>query len=57
MQKESKILLKATCAPHYFRVMRQRAKKEGIEISVNTHSYEAMTKAALEEQVSVSFPA
>ncbi len=47
MQKEAKILLKATCAPHYFRVMRQRAKKEGIEISVNTHSYEAMTKGCL----------
>ncbi len=47
MQKESKILLKATCAPHYFRVLRQRAKKEGIEISVNTHGYEAMTKGCL----------
>jgi heme b synthase len=47
MQKESKILLKATCAPHYFRVMRQRAKKEGIEISVNTHGYETMTKGCL----------
>ena len=47
MQKESKILLKATCAPHYFRILRQRAKKEGIEISVNTHGYEAMTKGCL----------
>ena len=26
MQKESKIQLKATCAPHYFRIMRQQAK-------------------------------
>jgi len=47
MQKESKIQLKATCAPHYFRIMRQQAKKEGIEISVKTHGYEAMTKGCL----------
>ncbi|WP_440954349.1 heme b synthase [Methanosarcina sp. Mfa9] len=47
MQKEAEIQLKATCAPHYFRIMRQRAKKEGIEISVKTHGYEAMTKGCL----------
>ncbi|NOR48768.1 MAG: heme b synthase [Methanosarcinaceae archaeon] len=46
-QKTAKIQLKATCAPHYFRIMRQRAKKEGIEISVKTHGYEAMTKGCL----------
>lgn len=46
-QKTTKIQLKATCAPHYFRIMRQRAKKEGIEISVETHGYEAMTKGCL----------
>ncbi|MBP1910495.1 heme b synthase [Methanolobus bombayensis] len=46
-QKDAGIQLKATCAPHYFRIMRQRAEKEGIEISVNTHGYEAMTKGCL----------
>ncbi|AFV24699.1 radical SAM family Fe-S protein [Methanolobus psychrophilus R15] len=46
-QKTAKIQLKATCAPHYFRIMRQRAKKEGIEITVKTHGYEAMTKGCL----------
>lgn len=46
-QKTADIQLKATCAPHYFRVMRQRAKKEGIEITVKTHGYEAMTKGCL----------
>lgn len=46
-QKTTSIQLKATCAPHYFRIMRQRAKKEGIEISVRTHGYEAMTKGCL----------
>ncbi|WP_407357124.1 heme b synthase [Methanolobus sp. WCC5] len=46
-QKDARIQLKATCAPHYFRIMRQRAEKEGIEISVKTHGYEAMTKGCL----------
>ncbi|KXS41826.1 MAG: radical SAM family Fe-S protein [Methanolobus sp. T82-4] len=46
-QKTAKIQLKATCAPHYFRIMRQKAKKEGIEVSVKTHGYEAMTKGCL----------
>ncbi|MDW7732854.1 MAG: heme b synthase [Methanolobus sp.] len=46
-QKTAKIQLKATCAPHYFRIMRQRAKKEGAEVTVKTHGYEAMTKGCL----------
>ena len=46
-QKDAGIQLKATCAPHYFRIMRQRAEKEGIEINVKTHGYEAMTKGCL----------
>ncbi|MBC7086305.1 MAG: heme b synthase [Methanomethylovorans sp.] len=46
-QKVTPIQLKATCAPHYFRIMRQRVKREGGEISVKTHGYEAMTKGCL----------
>lgn len=47
-QKEYKnINLKATCAPHYFRIMRQRAKEEGIKITPQTHGLEAMTKGCL----------
>jgi len=45
--KTASISLKATCAPHYFRVMRQRAKAEGIEITPETHGLEAMTKGCL----------
>ncbi|RLG27410.1 heme b synthase [Methanosarcinales archaeon] len=41
------IQLKATCAPHYFRIMRQRAKEEGTTVSVATHGFEAMTKGCL----------
>jgi heme b synthase len=45
--KDSKIALKATCAPHYFRVMRQRARAEGTRIAAKTHGFEAMTKGCL----------
>lgn len=45
--KNSPIQLKATCAPHYFRIMRQRAKAEGIKITRETHGFEAMTKGCL----------
>lgn len=46
-QKEAEIQVKATCAPHYFRIMRQRAKAEGIKITPETHGLEAMTKGCL----------
>jgi heme b synthase len=45
--RTSRIQLKATCAPHYFRIMRQRAKEEGIRITKETHGLEAMTKGCL----------
>jgi heme b synthase len=45
--KDVKIGLKATCAPHYFRIMRQRAKEEGVRITPETHGFEAMTKGCL----------
>jgi len=45
--KTASLSLKATCAPHYFRVMRQRAKLEGIKITPETHGLEAMTKGCL----------
>ncbi len=45
--KSASINLKATCAPHYFRVMRQRAKADGIKITPETHGMEAMTKGCL----------
>ena len=45
--RTSPIQLKATCAPHYFRIMRQRTKAEGIKITRETHGLEAMTKGCL----------
>ncbi len=47
ISKEDKIQTKATCAPHYFRIMRQRAKEEGIKITPKTHGMAAMTKGCL----------
>jgi heme b synthase len=39
--------LKATCAPHYYRILRQRAKKEGKKITFQTHGLDAMTRGCL----------
>jgi heme b synthase len=45
--KETKIELKATCAPHYYRVIRQRAKAEGRTITFETDGLAAMTRGCL----------
>ncbi|MBI4829798.1 MAG: radical SAM protein [Nitrospinae bacterium] len=50
VSREGKIQTKATCAPHYFRIMRQRAAAEGIEVSPKTHGMAAMTKGCLAGQ-------
>src|SRR4030043_235805 len=39
--------LKATCAPHYYRILRQQAKKEGKKIIPQTHGLDAMTRGCL----------
>jgi len=39
--------LKATCAPHYYRIMRQRAKSDGIDISFETFGLDAVTRGCL----------
>ncbi len=47
MELRGKIELKATCAPHFFRIMHKRAKDEGITISPETHGMAAVTKGCL----------
>jgi radical SAM protein with 4Fe4S-binding SPASM domain len=42
---EGKIHLKATCAPHYFRVMRQRAKADGRPMPAASHPHRSMGPA------------
>jgi AdoMet-dependent heme synthase len=42
--KEGKLQTRATCAPHYYRIMRQR---EGIKLSFATHGMDAVTRGCL----------
>jgi len=42
---EQKLHLKATCAPHYFRVMRQRAKEDGRPMPAAAHPHRGMAPA------------
>jgi radical SAM protein with 4Fe4S-binding SPASM domain len=44
---EGKLHLKATCAPHYFRVMRQRAKADGRPMPAAAHPHRAMAPGAM----------
>jgi len=39
--------LKATCAPHYYRILRQRARAEGKEVTPKTHGLDAVTRGCL----------
>jgi AdoMet-dependent heme synthase len=39
--------LKATCAPHYYRILRQRAARERQPISFQTHGLDAVTRGCL----------
>jgi heme b synthase len=39
--------LKATCAPHYYRILRQRAHAEGKTVSFESHGLDAVTRGCL----------
>jgi heme b synthase len=39
--------LKATCAPHYYRILRQRAKSDGRKVDFQTFGLDAMTRGCL----------
>jgi heme b synthase len=39
--------LKATCAPHYYRILRQRSKAEGKKVTFETHGLDAVTRGCL----------
>ena len=46
-RKKTKLQLKATCAPHYYRILRQRAKEDGEKVSFETHGLDAVTRGCL----------
>lgn len=45
--KDTKLEFKATCAPHYYRIIRQRAREEGRTITFETDGMSAMTRGCL----------
>jgi heme b synthase len=46
-RKTTQMHLKATCAPHYYRIMRQRAKEEGVPVTPENFGLDAMTRGCL----------
>jgi heme b synthase len=46
-QGKTPLQLKATCAPHYYRILRQRARSEGKSVTPKTHGLDAMTRGCL----------
>jgi heme b synthase len=46
-KKVTPLQLKATCAPHYYRILRQRAKMENIPVDFKTHGLDAVTRGCL----------
>jgi heme b synthase len=46
-RSEAGITLKPTCAPHYYRILRQRERAAGRAVKPETHGLDAMTKGCL----------
>jgi len=44
---KSKLQLKATCAPTYYRILRERAKEEGKKVTFETFGLDAVTRGCL----------
>jgi radical SAM protein with 4Fe4S-binding SPASM domain len=44
---EKKILVKPTCAPHYYRILREREQDQGRSVTRETHGLDALTKGCL----------
>ncbi len=46
-REKSPMQLKATCAPHYYRILRQRARAEGRTVTFDSHGLDAVTRGCL----------
>jgi radical SAM protein with 4Fe4S-binding SPASM domain len=44
---EKKILVKPTCAPHYYRILREREREQGRSVTRESHGLDALTKGCL----------
>ncbi|MBW2093612.1 MAG: heme b synthase [Deltaproteobacteria bacterium] len=47
MRDKVKIHLKATCAPHYYRILRQEAHAKGEKVTFDTYGLDAVTRGCL----------
>jgi radical SAM protein with 4Fe4S-binding SPASM domain len=45
--KSTSLEFKSTCAPHYYRILRQLARDEGRTVSFESHGMSAMTRGCL----------
>lgn len=45
--KKTDMQLKATCAPHYYRILRQRARADGETVTFKTHGLDAVSRGCL----------
>ncbi|MDR1776754.1 MAG: heme b synthase [Desulfovibrio sp.] len=46
-RKTTDMHLKATCAPHYYRILRQRAHADGLRVTPETFGMDALTRGCL----------
>jgi len=46
-KSQTSLQLKATCAPHYYRILRQRTAAEGKKVCFQTHGLDAVTRGCL----------
>ena len=46
-RKKTSLQLKATCAPHYYRILRQRAKQDNEKVNFKTYGLDAVTRGCL----------
>jgi heme b synthase len=46
-REKTSLQLKATCAPHYYRILRQRSKEDGKQVTFETHGLDAVTRGCL----------
>jgi heme b synthase len=47
MRDQTPLHLKATCAPHYYRILRQEAKRKGEEVKFENYGLDAVTRGCL----------
>jgi heme b synthase len=47
MRDQVPLHLKATCAPHYYRILRQEAQRKGEKVDFETYGLDAMTRGCL----------